>query len=71
MEVLEVSSYIHEKRAMIAKKYLGPQAKEASGLGGTDALIEWEAIDVLIKWYCRKRRVQNLKKYIDRVGGVG
>ena len=32
MEVLEVSGYVSEKKAVIASRYLGPQTKDASGL---------------------------------------
>ncbi|KAF9439918.1 hypothetical protein P691DRAFT_768607, partial [Macrolepiota fuliginosa MF-IS2] len=36
MEVLEVSGYVTEEKAAIMSRYLGPQAKEASGLGAAD-----------------------------------
>lgn len=67
MEVLEVSGYVSEEKAVIADKYLGPQAKEASGLKNADVLLEPEAVDTLIKYYCRESGVRNLKKHIDKV----
>jgi Lon-like ATP-dependent protease len=67
MEVLEVSGYVTEEKAAIASRYLGPQAKEASGLGGADVLIDEAAVDALIKYYCRESGVRNLKKHIDKV----
>ena len=67
MEVLEVSGYVTEEKAAIASRYLGPQAKEASGLGSTDVRIDDAAIDLLIKYYCRESGVRNLKKSIDKV----
>ena len=67
MEVLEVSGYVSEEKAVIADKYLGPQAKEASGLKDADVQLEPAAIDVLIKYYCRESGVRNLKKHIDKV----
>lgn len=68
MEVLEVSGYVSEEKAVIADKYLGPQAKESSGLKDADVQLEPAAIDVLIKYYCRESGVRNLKKHIDKVG---
>jgi ATP-dependent Lon protease len=68
MEVLEVSGYVSEEKCVIADKYLGPQAKEASGLKDTDILLEPTTVDVLIKYYCRESGVRNLKKHIDKVG---
>ncbi|PFH46198.1 hypothetical protein AMATHDRAFT_43739 [Amanita thiersii Skay4041] len=67
MEVLEVSGYVSEEKAVIASKYLGPQAKEASGLKEADVSLEPEAVDVLIKYYCRESGVRNLKKHIDKI----
>lgn len=67
MEVLEVSGYVSEEKAVIADKYLGPQAKEASGLKDADVVLDPTAVDVLIKYYCRESGVRNLKKHIDKV----
>jgi Lon-like ATP-dependent protease len=67
MEVLEVSGYVSEEKSVIAERYLGPQAKDASGLANADVLIEPSAVDVLIKYYCRESGVRNLKKHIEKV----
>ncbi|PBL03220.1 ATP-dependent protease La [Armillaria gallica] len=67
MEVLEVSGYVSEEKAVIADKYLGPQAREASGLKNADVLLDPSAIDVLIKYYCRESGVRNLKKHIEKI----
>ncbi|OCH84042.1 ATP-dependent protease La [Obba rivulosa] len=66
MEVLEVSGYVSEEKSVIADKYLGPQAKEASGLKDADVQLDPAAIDVLIKYYCRESGVRNLKKHIEK-----
>ncbi|KAG6329030.1 hypothetical protein ID866_10059 [Astraeus odoratus] len=67
MEVLEVSGYVSEEKSVIADKYLGPQAKEASGLKDADVLLDPSTVDVLIKYYCRESGVRNLKKHIDKI----
>ncbi|KAG8832877.1 ATP-dependent Lon protease pim1 [Serendipita sp. 399] len=67
MEVLEVSGYVSEEKAVIADKYLAPQAKESSGLKNADVTVDPEAIDVLIKYYCRESGVRNLKKHIEKI----
>jgi ATP-dependent Lon protease len=66
MEVIEVSGYVTEEKAVIADKYLGPQAKESSGLKEADVILDPSSIDVLIKQYCRESGVRNLKKHIDK-----
>ena len=70
MEVLEVSGYVSEEKAVIADKYLGPQAKDSSGLKDADVILDPSAVDILIKYYCRESGVRNLKKHIDKVGKV-
>lgn len=70
MEVLEVSGYVSEEKAVIAERYLAPQAKEASGLGTADVVLDRDAVDVLIKYYCRESGVRNLKKHIDKVSDL-
>lgn len=67
MEVLEVSGYVSEEKAVIADKYLAPQAKASSGLKNADVTLDPEAIDMLIKYYCRESGVRNLKKHIEKV----
>jgi Lon-like ATP-dependent protease len=67
MEVIEVSGYVSEEKSMIAERYLGPQAKEASGLKDADVMLDPASVDVLIKYYCRESGVRNLKKHIDKI----
>ena len=52
---------------MIADKYLGPQARWASGLKDADVMLESTAVDVLIKYFCRESGVRNPKKHINKV----
>ncbi len=67
MEVLEVSGYVSEEKLAIASRYLAPQAKEQSGLGGADVQLDEAAVESLIRWYCRESGVRNLKKHIEKV----
>ena len=67
MEVFEVSGYVSEEKVVIASRYLGPQAKDASGLAEADVQLEPAAVDILIKYYCRESGVRNLKKQIEKV----
>ncbi|WWC88496.1 ATP-dependent protease La [Kwoniella dendrophila CBS 6074] len=67
MEVLEVSGYVSAEKMNIAEKYLSPQAKDASGLNDVDITLKPEAIEALIRYYCRESGVRNLKKHIDKI----
>jgi Lon-like ATP-dependent protease len=67
MEVLEVSGYVQEEKVAIANRYLAPQAKEASGLKDADVEIVSDAVDTLIRYYCRESGVRRLKQHIEKV----
>ena len=54
IEVLEVSSYVSEEKAVISSRYLGPQVKDVSGLAEANIQLEPSAVDILIKYYCRE-----------------
>lgn len=66
MEMIELSGYVANEKMAIAEKYLAPQAKELSGLKNVDVVLEKDAIEELIKSYCRESGVRNLKKQVRR-----
>ncbi|KAF2464523.1 ATP-dependent protease La [Lindgomyces ingoldianus] len=67
MEMIELSGYVADEKMAIAERYLGPAAKEISGLKDVDVTLEKEAIIELINKYCRESGVRNLKKQIEKV----
>ncbi|KYK59252.1 hypothetical protein DCS_00382 [Drechmeria coniospora] len=67
MELITLSGYVADEKKAIANTYLGPAAKEAAGLKNADVNLTDEAIEELIKSYCRESGVRNLKKQIEKV----
>lgn len=67
MEVIQLSGYIADEKKAIAKQYLAPTAKTSAGLQNANVNLTDEAIEKLIKEYCREAGVRNLKKQIDKV----
>ncbi|KAI1470829.1 ATP-dependent protease La [Daldinia caldariorum] len=67
MEVIRLSGYVSDEKRAIADKYLAPAAKELAGLKDADVILTDDAIDELIKSYCRESGVRNLKKQIEKV----
>jgi Lon-like ATP-dependent protease len=67
MELIELSGYVADEKMAIAERYLGPAAKELAGLKDVDVNLSKEAIEELIKSYCRESGVRNLKKQIEKV----
>ncbi|KAH6607632.1 hypothetical protein Trco_003945 [Trichoderma cornu-damae] len=67
MELITLSGYVADEKKAIANRYLAPAAKEAAGLKEADVQLTDEAIEELIKSYCRESGVRNLKKQIEKV----
>lgn len=67
MEVIEVSSYTAEEKKHIAKGYLAPQAKDASGLKDANVRLGDETIEFLIKHHARESGVRQLRKLLEKV----
>jgi Lon-like ATP-dependent protease len=67
MEVIRLSGYVSDEKIAIAEKYLAPVAKDMSGLGDADVILQHDAIVELINKYCRESGVRNLKKHIEKV----
>lgn len=67
MELITLSGYVADEKKAIADKYLAPAAKEAAGLANANVNLTGEAIEELIKSYCRESGVRNLKKQIEKV----
>ncbi|KAK0718234.1 ATP-dependent protease La [Lasiosphaeria miniovina] len=67
MEVIRLSGYVADEKMAIAEKYLAPQAQDLAGLKNVDVNLTKEAIEELIKSYCRESGVRNLKKQIEKV----
>ncbi|RKO98729.1 hypothetical protein CXG81DRAFT_2076, partial [Caulochytrium protostelioides] len=67
MEVIRVSGYVQEEKVAIAQKYLCPQSLKSCGLTHDALALTPEAIEQLIRYYCRESGVRNLKKHIDKI----
>ncbi|KAM6521254.1 ATP-dependent Lon protease pim1 [Fusarium solani] len=67
MEIITLSGYVADEKMAIAQRYLAPAAKETAGLQNADVILSEEAIEELIKSYCRESGVRNLKKQIEKV----
>jgi Lon-like ATP-dependent protease len=79
--MIDVSGYVAEEKMNIAEKYLIPQARRDTGVADTQVTIESDALQTLIKSYCRESGVRNLQKQVEKIfrkaafklvqGGVG
>ena len=65
--MIDVSGYVAEEKMNIAEKYLIPQAKRDTGVADTQVTIDAEALQTLIKSYCRESGVRNLQKQVEKI----
>uniref|UniRef100_A0AAY4CZ94 Lon protease homolog, mitochondrial n=1 Tax=Denticeps clupeoides TaxID=299321 RepID=A0AAY4CZ94_9TELE len=67
MEMINVSGYVAQEKLAIAERYLVPQLRTLCGLDEQKANISSEALNVLIRQYCRESGVRNLQKQVEKV----
>lgn len=67
MELIEMSGYVAEEKVAIARQYLIPQAMRDCGLEEKHITISDDALNTLIRSYCRESGVRNLQKQIEKV----
>ncbi|KAJ2707897.1 ATP-dependent Lon protease pim1, partial [Coemansia spiralis] len=67
MEIIRLSGYLADEKLAIAQRYLAPQAKEAAGLAGAAVSLSDEAVEALVRSYCRESGVRNLKKHVEKI----
>eukprot|EP01035_Chromulina_nebulosa_P020169 gene20169-26184_t len=70
MEIIRLSGYDIPEKVSIATKYLLPKALRESGLQkipGFSATITEDALEALVKNYCRESGVRSLEKHIEKI----
>jgi Lon-like ATP-dependent protease len=67
MEMIQVSGYVAEEKVAIAQKYLIPQAVTLTGITEEKVKISEEAINKLIRSYCRESGVRGLQKQVEKI----
>ncbi|OAF68877.1 hypothetical protein A3Q56_03406 [Intoshia linei] len=67
MEMIDVSGYVAQEKIAISSIHLIPQARKASGIKDDQLEINNEALEELIRYYCRESGVRNLQKHIEKI----
>lgn len=70
MELINVSGYIAEEKAEIAKRFLLPKQLEEHGLGKKGLKIEKSAIDAIVENYTLESGVRGLDKKIAKIARI-
>ena len=64
MEIISLSGYTEEEKLEIAKRYLVPKERKASGLSGGDIRFSKALLEILIRNYTREAGVRELERLI-------
>jgi ATP-dependent Lon protease len=67
MEVIQLTGYVTEEKIAIAQRYLVPRALSDCGLTPEKVEISKEALDALIRGYCREAGVRNLRQHLEKI----
>lgn len=67
MEMISVSGYVAQEKLAIAERYLVPQLRSVCGLTDESAKLSADALNLLIRQYCRESGVRNLQKQVEKV----
>lgn len=70
MEIINVTGYLAEEKAEIAKKFLVPKQLEEHGIGKSGLKIEKAALDRIIDQYTHESGVRGLEKQIAKIARV-
>ena len=70
MELINVSGYLAEEKAEIAKRYLLPKQLEEHGIGKKELRIDKSAIAQIVDNYTRESGVRGLEKQIAKIARV-
>ncbi|XP_048484695.1 lon protease homolog, mitochondrial isoform X2 [Plutella xylostella] len=67
MELIHMSGYVAEEKLAIAQQYLVPTARKNCGLSEEQLVLSADALQTLIKSYCRESGVRNLQKHVEKI----
>src|SRR5216110_4016364 len=67
MEVIELPGYTEEEKVQIAKNYLVPRGREASGLKEDQIEFQDMALHQIVRHYTRETGVRNLERQITSI----
>ena len=66
MEIINVSGYTIEEKAMIAQKHLLPKQLEEHGLGPKDLKLNKAILEAMVEGYTRESGVRGLEKQVAK-----
>ena len=67
MEFVRVSGYTAAEKLVIARRYLLPALHKSSGVKASQISVDDDALESLIRWYCREPGVRSLNQHLEKL----
>src|SRR3954462_9960847 len=67
MEIIELPGYTEEEKIQIAKRYLAPRGRDATGLKPHHIEFDEDALGFIVRHYTRETGVRNLEREITSI----
>jgi len=67
LDMIPLSGYVAQEKLSIATTYLIPNIRKQTGVQDSQVTLTTDAIQSLIRWYCREPGVRNLNKHLEKI----
>ena len=69
MDFIPIAGYVWKEKARIITDYIEPSVRRKTGIKETQLIVKSEAVEDLVRWYCREAGMRNLQKIIEKMYG--
>ena len=69
MDFISIPGYVWKEKAQIIAQYIEPSARIKSGITAQQLVLKDEAVQELVRWYCREAGMRNLQKIVEKMYG--
>ena len=69
MDFIAIPGYVWAEKQRIITDYIEPSVRRKTGIRDGQLLVKQEAVEELVRWYCREPGMRNLQKIIEKMYG--
>ena len=69
MDFIPISGYVWKEKARIITDYIEPSVRRRTGIRESQLVVKPEAVEELVRWYCREAGMRNLQKIMEKMYG--
>ena len=69
MDFIPISGYVWKEKQRIITDYIEPSVRRRTGIKESQVRVTAEAVEELVRWYCREAGMRNLQKIVEKMYG--